>query len=274
MSSNKYVFVEAVKYIFEKRDRPFTLTELASATGSSPSSLKRAFLEITNQSPGIFIRRLRMELAFRTLQDHSFSILETALASGFDDHSAFSRSFKDTYGYAPSQARQKLNIVSELEHISLKDPDLVELESLELQSVTKKGMYYECAPQAWSDLQSKLTGFDLEEEFSGFYVGVGHDNPHDGEVEENQVRFTAGICLLKRDLGIDRTVVSRGRYARFRFEGKVVNLGLAYHYIYGKWVQTSAFKIRADIPAFIQFEDIPEIQVDQRILIYIPVKVC
>src|SRR5207302_104311 len=130
-------------------DKPIELEDIALGVGLSLASLKRLFEEATHQSPGAFIRKLRMEIAFRSLKSRDESILEIALASGFEDQSAFARRFKQTFGYSPSQARKKLNIVNELECISLEEPDIIEITHLKIQSITEVGLYFECAPRAW-----------------------------------------------------------------------------------------------------------------------------
>lgn len=268
----KKQFIQAVKYIYAQCDNPsLRLEDIAQEIGISVSSLKRLFEQYLAQSPGAFIRTLRMELAFRTLQCKNDSILEIALSAGFEDHSAFSRRFKDIFGYSPVQARKKLNIVSELESVTLEEPEIIEIQDLEIQCVTEKGLYFECAPKAWDKLQQKLTPEELDESFSGLYIGIGHDNGH--EMPEDQVRFSAGISLVPKDLHIERMTLSGGQYARFRFEGKVWNIGLAYHYIYGKWVENSAFTISKNHPAFMVFTNWPDATQAAKIMIYVPVGV-
>lgn len=264
-------FGKVVSYIYKNIDKLLKLDTIAKESGLSVSSLKRLFQEAINQSPGSFIRRLRMEFAFKSLQSKEETILEIALASGFEDHAAFSRQFKETFGYSPSQARKKLNIVNELESVSLEEPDLVELEKLEIQSVTEVGLYYESAPRAWNKIREQLTAGELSDEFSGVFIGIGHDNPHDGTIKEDQVRYTAGVALLERDIELDRFTIASGKYARFRYVGKPANLGLAYHYIYGKWEQDSSFKINKSIPAFCIFEMMSDGLKEQRIIINVPI---
>src|SRR3990167_205663 len=270
MSLNNTNFIKAVRFIYEHIDQPIALADMAKSIGISVSSLKRLFMEATNQSPGAFIRRLRMEFAFRSLQSWKDSILEVALSSGFEDQSAFARRFKETFGYSPREARKKLNIVSELESILLDEPDIVELTDLPIQSVTERGLYFEAAPKAFNILKCKLATNELSDDFSGIFIGIGHDNPHEGEVKEDQVRFTAGITLIERDLGIEHVTLAGGRYARFRYFGKPNNLGLAYHYIYGKWLETSPSKIDKTKPAFMAFDDFPDPIKEQNILIHVP----
>lgn len=64
---NQKSFIAAVKFIHNNIDQPIVLENIAKAINLSVSSLKRLFLEATNQSVGTFIRRMRMERAFRSL---------------------------------------------------------------------------------------------------------------------------------------------------------------------------------------------------------------
>ena len=140
---NSNNFIKAVKFIYQNLDEPISLELIAKNIGVSISTLKRLFLDASGSSVGSFIRRLRMERAFRSLKNKEESILEIALSSGFEDASAFARTFKTNFGCSPSFARNKINIVSELECVSLEDPEIVEIDEFKIQAVTKQGLYFE-----------------------------------------------------------------------------------------------------------------------------------
>ncbi|MBA3537072.1 MAG: helix-turn-helix domain-containing protein [Tatlockia sp.] len=267
---NEKKFTKLVGLIYDNIDKPITLEEIALKSGLSLASMKRLCEQAINQSPGAFIRRLRMELAFRSLQSRETSVLEVALASGFEDQSSFARRFKETFGFSPTQAREKMKIVSELESVVLEEPDIVELEALNLQAVTETGYYFEAAPKAWKGLKEKLSLVELADDFSGVFVGIGHDNPHEGLREENKCRFSACISHATRDLSIDKFIIAGGIYARFRYLGKPNNLGLAYHYIFGQWEDKSDVKINKEKPAFILFDIFPEASTEHKLMIHVP----
>jgi AraC-like DNA-binding protein len=125
---NSSNFIKAVKFIYQNLDEPISLELIAKNSGVSIATLKRLFLDASGSSVGSFVRRLRMERAFRSLKNKEESVLEIALSSGFEDASAFARTFKANFGYSPSFARNKINIVSELECVSLEDPEIVEID--------------------------------------------------------------------------------------------------------------------------------------------------
>ncbi len=271
--TNSNNFINAIKFIYQNIDEPITLELIAKNIGVSVSTLKRLFLDATGSSAGSFIRRLRMERAFRSLQNKEESVLEIALSSGFEDHSAFTRSFRENFGYSPSLARNKMNIVNELESASLEEPEIIEIDEFTIQAVTKQGLYFEAAPLAWQALKEHLDEVVLGDDFTGTFIAIGHDNPHDGEVAENQVRFSAGIVHLERDLGCNEIIVAKGAYAKFNYTGKLNNMGLAYHYIYGAWLNKSAIKIDDKNPAFMVMDKFPDNFQEQNVSIYVPLVV-
>jgi AraC-like DNA-binding protein/DNA gyrase inhibitor GyrI len=270
MSTSKDVFRKAVVFIYRNLDQPLSLERIATSVGVSTATLKRVFDEEIGKSPGALIRRLKMELAFRTLHSREESVLEVALATGFEDHSAFSRSFKRTFGFAPSAARQRINLQRELESVELEEPDLVELEPIAMQAVTAQGYYFECAPRAWAMLAERLRTVPAESLQACLYIGQALDDPHHGDSREDQVRFVGGVQGLTADLGLARQRIDGGRFARFRYHGKSANLGLAYHYIYGAWRERAAVGLRSQ-PAFVIFDELPTRDGDASIMICVPV---
>ncbi|MEO8400961.1 MAG: AraC family transcriptional regulator [Gammaproteobacteria bacterium] len=263
-------FGKAVRFIYDNIDQNITLKDVADSVGVSLSSLKRMFIEISGQSPGNFIRHFRMEFAFRSLNCKNESILSVALSAGFEDASAFSRSFKEIFGYPPREARKKLSIVNELENITLEEPEIVELNELHIQASTQQGLYFEAAPRAWGLLKEKLSSAELDDDFSGVFVAISHDNPHTGTVAENQVRFSAGVTHVKRDLGIEHIIIPAGVYAKFHYFGKAANLGLAYHYIFGQWAERSTQKINLARYPFRMSDEFPNGLIEQKIAIFVP----
>ena len=72
---NNQKFGRIIRVIYNNIDGPITLSEIAKQAGVSLASLKRIFHEAVGQSPGVFIRHLRMELAFQSLSNRQDSVL-------------------------------------------------------------------------------------------------------------------------------------------------------------------------------------------------------
>ena len=72
----------------------------------SKSSLYRLFLNYFGISPMQYVIKFRMNKALRLLVEGNMSVKEISLNCGFSDDKYFSRMFKSTYGYSPSQFRK------------------------------------------------------------------------------------------------------------------------------------------------------------------------
>ncbi|MCA9689756.1 MAG: helix-turn-helix domain-containing protein [Myxococcales bacterium] len=105
----------------ESRDVATTLGELAQASGESPSHFQRSFARLVGESPKQLDLRLRLELAAARLVASDASILEIALAVGFDSHEGFSRAFRRLFGASPRAFRkaQQLDEEARQRHAAL-----------------------------------------------------------------------------------------------------------------------------------------------------------
>lgn len=78
-------------------------SDLEKATGLSNMQFYRKLRALTNLSPTLFIRSVRLQQAKRLLQDRHLNVSEVAYASGFSDPAYFSRVFKEAFGIPPSE---------------------------------------------------------------------------------------------------------------------------------------------------------------------------
>ncbi len=87
-------------------DNTFNSEKLARELGLSDSQLYRKLKAISNTSTAIFIRNIRLEKAKELLQTTDLTISEIAYATGFNDPSWFSKTFKITFGESPTEIRK------------------------------------------------------------------------------------------------------------------------------------------------------------------------
>jgi signal transduction histidine kinase/ligand-binding sensor domain-containing protein/DNA-binding response OmpR family regulator len=81
----------------------FHVEELAAEMGMSRMQLHRKLTALTAQSPGEFIRYIRLHRAMELLQKDTGTVSEIAYMVGFSDPSYFATSFHRQFGKAPSE---------------------------------------------------------------------------------------------------------------------------------------------------------------------------
>jgi len=87
-------------------DELFKSVQLAFAVNLSESQLYRKIKAITNLSTAVFIREVRLSAAKEILLKTDLNISEIAYKCGFSNPDWFSKSFKEKFGYNPSEYRQ------------------------------------------------------------------------------------------------------------------------------------------------------------------------
>jgi AraC family transcriptional regulator len=96
-----------VRYLEENFDQPCLLGDLANLAGLSPYHFLRVFRATTGVTPHQHLLRARLRAAAVSLVRTDTPVTEIALASGCDDLSNFTRSFRAEYGITPSHYRRK-----------------------------------------------------------------------------------------------------------------------------------------------------------------------
>jgi len=84
-----------------------TPATLAEQSGLTPQQLTRFTKRIFAITPSQLITRSRIAAASRMLLDSDKTVAEIAVACGFYDHSAFTRSFRNATGVTPSAFRNQ-----------------------------------------------------------------------------------------------------------------------------------------------------------------------
>ena len=94
------------RYIREHIDEPLNRQVLADVAGFSVLHFHRLFTAYVGENITGYVRRERMVRAGRKLRMGAVDITEVALAAGYDSHAAFSKAFKQQFGFNPSEFRQ------------------------------------------------------------------------------------------------------------------------------------------------------------------------
>lgn len=104
---NPEEIVSLVKQFVQKHYKEdISLNVLAKKLGYSPSYLTKVFNRIEGVTPSSYLREYRMNIARQLLKNPSASVNAVAEAVGYPDPFHFSKSFKQTFGYPPSECRR------------------------------------------------------------------------------------------------------------------------------------------------------------------------
>lgn len=97
----------AVNFINEHLHETVNLRDLAEAVHISGFHFHRIFKAILGESPGRYIRRLRMEKVASRLTATDLTLVEIAEQTGYQSSQALSKAFRKYYGLAPSEFRRR-----------------------------------------------------------------------------------------------------------------------------------------------------------------------
>jgi AraC-like DNA-binding protein len=89
-----------------------TIEDMAFLCNISLSTFKRRFIKIYGTSPNKWILQKRMDIAKDLLQHHNEKPSEVFYKVGYENHSSFTKSFKQAFGITPKEFQlQQLNFI-------------------------------------------------------------------------------------------------------------------------------------------------------------------
>lgn len=94
------------RYIRDNISQTLNREVLAAVAGFSVPHFHRIFTAQRGENIAAYVRRIRLERAGWKLRMGAVDITEVALAAGYDTHAAFSKAFKQQFGYTPSDFRE------------------------------------------------------------------------------------------------------------------------------------------------------------------------
>lgn len=99
---------KAIDFVYQNYQEEFLLTDLADIAAFSRFHFHRLFLALTGETPGEFVKRVRLTNAAGMLRNNpGKSITDIALCCGFSNPSIFTRQFKEHFQVTPNAWRKK-----------------------------------------------------------------------------------------------------------------------------------------------------------------------
>ena len=86
-------------------DEEFSVEDLAKSVAMSRSQLHRKIKALTDVSPSVFIRTMRLERGKQLLEQNAGNASEVAFMVGFNSSTYFAKCFKERFGMTPGEIR-------------------------------------------------------------------------------------------------------------------------------------------------------------------------
>ncbi|MCO6060269.1 GlxA family transcriptional regulator [Pseudomonas sp. MOB-449] len=99
--------VQVIGEMQRHSEAPLSSRELADLVSVTPRQLERLFRLHLKETPSNFYLGLRLDKARQLLRQTDMSVLEVALACGFESSSYFSRTYRARFSSCPSQDRHE-----------------------------------------------------------------------------------------------------------------------------------------------------------------------
>ena len=104
LSADEHLMERVMKVVNENISNPeLNIEFIADKVGVSRVHFHRKIKDLTGQTPGNFLRSIRMTQAAKLLASKHLDITDVSIATGFKSISTFSTSFKQVYGMTPSE---------------------------------------------------------------------------------------------------------------------------------------------------------------------------
>ena len=222
-------------------DQPLSLSGLAAEEGVTPFHLSRAFSLALGTSLMAYVKARRLSDAARTLRDTDARVIEVALASGYDSHEGFSRSFRDHFGISPTEFRKTPNI-----HLPLQEAMF--MPTTDLPKVTAR---FEQRPEVrlagvsrWFTLETRARIPALWEEVVADIGHVMRGNITFGacyDFGEDGFTYMVGFVDDGRidTEHLDHVTLPAGDYAVFDHDGHISTIDETWTAIFEGWMPTA-----------------------------------
>jgi AraC family transcriptional regulator len=246
---------KALWFVESHLREPIALDEVASHSGVSPYHLTRAFDAVTGHSLMRYVRARRLSEAARQLCNGAPDILNVALDAGYGSHEAFTRAFRDHFGFTPEQVRGRgqpasLSLMEPIVMDSTPLPELAPPRFENTKPLLLAGLVARYSqqtsggiPSQWERLHPYLS--QMPRPLGETAYGACYNTDDEGNFD-----YLTGVEVRDfSDLpeGFATLRVPAHRYAVFRQNEHISSIRRTFSAIWSKWLPESGHK-PADAP--------------------------
>jgi AraC family transcriptional regulator len=247
-------------YIEANLDADLDPGVVADHAGISRWYFQRIFKSLTGETLKTYIRSRRFAVALELLDSTDRSVLDVALASGFETHESFTRAFKKAFAVTPTDYRKSRRIVpfsrkarfdeSYLRHIHSNvslQPTLYQQRKLRLVGMTTqffgadsdKSNFVRKLPALWDAFIPRIR--ELNRVDDGVAYGVIRPTLEGTDELEYLAAVEVNAAALVPP-AMSLLELPSAHYAKFAHRGPVSALDRTLNYVYSSWLLTSAMQ--------------------------------
>ena len=239
-----------------------TLCDIAGVAGVSRYHLTRAFGDSTGHSIMRYVRARRLTEAARALAGGAPDILAVALEAGYGSHEAFTRAFRDQFGFTPESIRAQghLDNVILLEPIKMEEllkatTPPVRFENGKVLLVAGIAHRYTCEstagiPSQWQRFLPHLGTVPGQAGRTAF--GVRYNSDDEGNFDYLCGVEVSDFSRLSPDLTHLR--IPPQKYAVFSHSEHISTIRSTWKTIWNKWLPESGHEV-VDAPDFERYDE-------------------
>jgi len=254
--------VQAMRLLEENIAEEIDFESIASAVGLSVHRFHHLFAEETGDTPGNYLRRIRLDAAAMRLRWTRETAGHIANALGYESQSAFSAAFERKFGVSPGRFRRDHERWPKVPVDEIKGRRVAIREARGFHCVARR--YFGPDPQVghhWTDFLAALPQ-GVKSDHRSLYLGLTYDDPR--FTAANEIRYDCCVMVsesseswkwLPQDQGFHRLVTRPGLYACVEHTGGYVSSLKTYALILDNWLVNSRYTL-TDAPT-IEFYTIP-----------------
>ncbi|ROL72679.1 AraC family transcriptional regulator [Pseudomonas vranovensis] len=276
-------FSAVLAYIDANLEGDLSVKTLSQVANFSVFHFHRQFTAYVGVPVSRYVQLMRLrQAAHRLAANAELSVLEAALAAGFESPEAFSRAFRRALGMSPSGFRrqpnwQAWNAVFAIPHFSRSV--IMQVRIVEFVQ-TRVAALEHCGPPAQvSESVNRFIAWRMASGqspvASSRTFGIPYGNPDTTPAED----FRFAICgeideaVAANEAGVHERLIAGGRYAVVRHVGSPDHIAESIYPIYRDWLPDSCEELR-DQPLFFHYLNVyPETpQAQWQTDIYVPLR--
>lgn len=221
------------------------LEDLAGIAHFSPYHFHRVYSSIAGETVAATVRRVRLALATRLLEEGRQSITQVALAVGYDSPQAFTRAFGQFIGQSPRSFQQHLHRT--LVNVGTRPTEDDTHESPAVQIIERPAQRVHTlrhhGPLATIPHTQRRLHLHPDADGVSEWLGASYGDPND---TTSGFRYYAAAVFPQpgpaADAAIEVLDIPAGRYARHRLVGPYARINAAVTALHARWLPASGYE--------------------------------